>query len=134
MAKARRVFVCRECGAQFPAWTGRCNQCDAWASVDEAATEVPRLARAQPSGAEGQGVPLDSIDLDLVPPFPCGVDEVDRVLGGGFVPGSVTLLAGEPGIGKSTLTLQIAMAVAATGSAVTLIAGEEAPAQVAARA
>ncbi len=79
-------------------------------------------------------MPLASVDADLVLPFPVGVDEVDRVLGGGLTPGSVTLLAGEPGIGKSTLTLQIALAVAGAGATVVIVAGEEAPAQVAARA
>jgi DNA repair protein RadA/Sms len=67
-------------------------------------------------------------------PFPVGVDEIDRVLGGGLTPGSVTLLAGEPGVGKSTLTLQIAMSIATAGACVLLVAGEEAPTQVAARA
>ncbi|MEL6985750.1 MAG: AAA family ATPase, partial [Actinomycetota bacterium] len=67
-------------------------------------------------------------------PFPVGLDEVDQVLGGGLTPGSVTLLAGEPGIGKSTLTLQLAGSVAGAGGTVVLVAGEEAPSQVAARA
>jgi len=78
--------------------------------------------------------PLVAVDPDLALPFPVGFDEVDRVLGGGLTPGSATLLAGEPGIGKSTLTTQMAMSVAAAGASVILVTGEEAPAQVAARA
>ncbi len=84
--------------------------------------------------AAGAPRPLGDVELDMALPFPVGVDEIDRVLGGGLTPGSVTLLAGEPGVGKSTLTLQIAMSIAAAGSSVLLVAGEEAPTQVAARA
>jgi DNA repair protein RadA/Sms len=74
------------------------------------------------------------VGADVALPHPVGLDEVDRVLGGGLIPGSVTLLAGEPGVGKSTLTLQVALSVAGAGASVLLVAGEEAPAQVAARA
>jgi DNA repair protein RadA/Sms len=77
---------------------------------------------------------LAGVEVEMALPFPVGVDEIDRVLGGGLTPGSVTLLAGEPGVGKSTLTLQIAMSVAGAGASVVLVAGEEAPTQVAARA
>ena len=92
--------------------------------------------RAGGAGTVGVGDPvaLGNIELDMALPFPVGVDEIDRVLGGGLTPGSVTLLAGEPGVGKSTLTLQIAMSIAAAGSSVLLVSGEEAPTQVAARA
>lgn len=137
MAKARRIFVCTECGTEAPAWTGRCLGCSAWATMAEA----ERPARNPSSGPVGPNrageavvQPLYQVDPDLALPFPVGVDEVDRVLGGGLTPGSVTLLAGEPGVGKSTLTLQMATSVAGFGSAVVLVAGEEAPSQVAARA
>lgn len=136
MAKPRRVYVCRECGAEYPSWTGRCQGCQAWASVGE----VARLSQASParSGASApapvEALALGDVAMDMALPFPIGVDEIDRVLGGGLTPGSVTLLAGEPGVGKSTLTLQMAMSIAAAGSSVLLVAGEEAPTQVAARA
>ncbi|MEM8922420.1 MAG: DNA repair protein RadA [Actinomycetota bacterium] len=132
MAKRRRSFVCRECGAQHAAWTGRCPSCRAWASVEEVA-EAPAERRSV-TGSEAGAVPLASFAVDTTLPTPTGLDEVDRVLGGGLTPGSVTLLGGEPGVGKSTLTLQMATAVAAHGATALLVAGEEAPVQVAARA
>ncbi len=134
MAKPRRVFVCRECGAEFPSWTGQCSACRAWASVSEVADVETHRAGERAATAPVATVPLVDVDVDLALPFPVGVDEIDRVLGGGLTPGSVTLLAGEPGVGKSTLTLQIARSVAAARASVLLVAGEEAPSQVAARA
>ncbi len=121
--------MCTACGAEAPAWTGRCSACEGWATVEEQATEA--VSRQTVSAAT---VPLDSFSGGGSVPLPTGVDEVDRVLGGGLVPGSVTLISGEPGIGKSTLTLQVALSVAASGSSVVLVTGEEAPTQVAARA
>ncbi len=133
MAKPRRVFVCRECGAEFPSWNGRCQSCQGWATIGEVAVEStagsPSRAVADPNT-----MPLASVERSMCLPFPVGVDEIDRVLGGGLTPGSVTLLAGEPGVGKSTLTLQIALSIANAGSSVLVVAGEEAPTQVAARA
>ena len=135
MAKNRRVYVCRACGAQFPSWTGRCSSCNEWASIGEVAevVQAPRTGDVVevPSSSTR---PLVSIDPDHALPSPIGIDEVDQVLGGGLTPGSATLLAGEPGIGKSTLTMQIAGSMAASGATVIVVTGEEAPAQVAARA
>ena len=132
MAKNRKVYVCRACGAQFPSWTGRCGGCQEWASIGEVAIREPTVGVDADRARATQ--PLVAVDPDLALPFPVGFDEVDRVLGGGLTPGSATLLAGEPGIGKSTLTTQMAMSVAAAGASVILVTGEEAPAQVAARA
>ncbi len=132
MAKPRRVYVCRECGAEYPSWTGRCHGCQGWATVGEVAETSSGRAHLAIPGVEV--TPLAAVERDMALPFPVGVDEIDRVLGGGLTPGSVTLLAGEPGVGKSTLTLQIARSVAAARSSVLLVAGEEATAQVAARA
>ncbi len=129
MAKDRRVYVCRECGAQFVSWAGQCAQCDGWATIEEASVAAPRSAADIPNVE-----PLSQFDVAGAVPIPTGLDEVDRVLGGGLVPSSVSLLGGEPGIGKSTLSLQMAMSVAAAGSSVLVITGEEAPTQVAARA
>ncbi len=131
MPRRRRSFVCRECGAQHATWTGRCTSCQAWASVEEVDGGG---GRTSVTGAMSGAAPLASFDLDTTLPTPTGVDELDRVLGGGLTPGSVTLLGGEPGIGKSTLTLQMAMSVSRRGATTLLVAGEEAPAQVAARA
>lgn len=111
-------------------WAGRCNGCGSWASVAESAVEISALK----SPATPRRLPaLEDFGLSGCMPVPIGFDEVDSVLGGGLVPGSVTLLSGEPGIGKSTLSLQIAMQAAAPGAGVVLVTGEEAPAQVAAR-
>lgn len=134
MAKNRKVFVCRDCGAQAAAWTGRCGGCGGWATVEEVARTLHRSATPAGSANSVATQPLTNFDHSSSIPAPVGMPEVDRVLGGGLVPGSVTLLSGEPGIGKSTLTLQMACSVAATGAGVVLVTGEEAPCQVAARA
>ncbi|MFV0525181.1 MAG: DNA repair protein RadA [Acidimicrobiales bacterium] len=118
-------YVCRACGATTVGWAGRCPACNEWATVE------PVVAGG---GAPAPVRSLASVAADPVFPAPSGVDEVDRVLGGGLVPGAVVLLGGEPGIGKSTLTLQLGLAVGATGAGVLVVAGEEAPAQIAARA
>lgn len=128
MAQKRRVFVCRTCAAEFPSWTGHCRSCNEWGTVAETAQIKGSKA------VDSELVALSSFDATGSVPIPTGIAEVDRVLGGGFVAGSITLLGGEPGIGKSTLSLQVALAVAATGAAVAVVTGEEAPAQVSARA
>ncbi|MCP4226940.1 MAG: DNA repair protein RadA [Actinomycetia bacterium] len=133
MARSRRFHVCTNCGAQHPGWTGQCPSCQAWATVEEVAR--PPSKSGPPVGG---GMPpvqaLAELSSELALPSPTGVDEIDRVLGGGLVPGGVTLIGGEPGVGKSTLTLQLAMAVATHGAGVLVVAGEEAPSQIAARA
>src|SRR5262245_51857437 len=113
MAKrAATVFVCQECGAQSPKWLGRCADCGAWNSFVE---ERPQAeASGDPShryalaGATGSARLYADIDIEPHARVTTGIDEFDRVLGGGIVPGSLVLLGGEPGIGKSTLLLQAA--------------------------
>ena len=95
MGKRRRSFVCRECGAQHASWTGRCPSCRAWATVEEVAHVSAERRSVTNSGAGP--MPLATYSADAALPSPTGVDEVDRVLGGGLTPGSVTLLGGEPG-------------------------------------
>jgi DNA repair protein RadA/Sms len=100
MKPPKVVFVCQECGAQAPKWMGRCSECGAWNSLVEERAAEPGNAGAAKLYAEvdiAQGVRLST-----------GIGEFDRVLGGGVVPGSLILLGGEPGIGKSTLLLQAA--------------------------
>lgn len=122
------TFACSECGRDHPQWQGICAGCQAWHTI-------PERPVARRSIIDGIGlIPLAEVDQTQSIPVPTTVEEIDRVLGGGFVPGSVSLLSGEPGIGKSTLTLQLALRIARTGASVVLVTGEEAPTQVAARA
>jgi DNA repair protein RadA/Sms len=106
MAALRILHVCTSCGTSHPKWAGRCDGCGEWNTLVEevggppAPVVVPATGRAAP-------VPIDQVPIEVGRPQPTGISELDRVLGGGIVPGSVTLLGGEPGIGKSTLLLQL---------------------------
>lgn len=137
-ASARPVrpgFRCSECGASAGKWHGRCPECQAWGTVVEASAVSGSLRKvsAGPTSAPAQSMP--DIDATAVQMRASGIKEFDRVLGGGLVPGSVTLLAGEPGVGKSTLLLSAAHAWAAAGHGRALIiTGEESAAQVRLRA
>lgn len=104
MGKLRLVHRCTECGAGHPKWAGRCPGCGAWNSLVDDVADGPPCA---PAPAAALAVPIDQVDAQFTQPHPTGIGELDRVLGGGLVPGSVTLLGGEPGIGKSTLLLQL---------------------------
>ncbi|SDO94816.1 DNA repair protein RadA/Sms [Nakamurella panacisegetis] len=132
---ARPAFHCTECGASVAKWAGRCPQCQAWGSLSEvgATRAVLRKVTAGPVTAAAQ--PIGEIDATQVTAKPSGVAELDRVLGGGLVPGGVVLLAGEPGVGKSTLLLSAAHAWAKTHRTPSLIVtGEESAPQVRMRA
>jgi DNA repair protein RadA/Sms len=131
VAKKAIVFSCLECGNQANKWLGRCPECNAWNSYAE---EEPRLAGGKPSlNAALAPVPINEIDGDLAPRISTNLPSFDRVLGGGLVLGSVVLVGGEPGIGKSTLLLQAANELAAEGP-VLYASGEESPRQIAMRA
>jgi DNA repair protein RadA/Sms len=107
VAKLRLVYRCGDCGAAFPKWAGQCSSCQAWNTLVED-VEGPEPTLAVPLLAPAATpVPIAEVARDLGGPRPTGVGELDRVLGTGLVPGSVTLLGGEPGIGKSTLLLQL---------------------------
>jgi DNA repair protein RadA/Sms len=132
------LFVCQECGAQAQKWMGRCTECGAWNSlVEERVTEpAPSAAGAAARYplAPAAGARLyDEIQLADTPRLSSGIEEFDRVLGGGIVPGSLVLLGGEPGIGKSTLLLQAAASFAATVGPVLYSSGEESEHQVKSR-
>src|SRR5688500_8260043 len=138
MAKNRVVHRCRDCGATTPRWAGRCPTCDAWNSLDEEVEEPVAGGRAAAATIRpaATATPLDAVDIAALAPISTGVAELDRVLGGGLVPGSVTLVGGEPGIGKSTLVLQ-ALAHRSGGvghDRALLVTAEESRAQVRARA
>lgn len=130
MARTKVRHRCRECSAHSPTWVGRCPSCGAWASLVEE-REVPPAAAGVPVA---RPVPLGGVDPGAVRPRSSGLPELDRVLGGGFVAGSVTLLGGEPGVGKSTLALQVARSWAGDGTPVLYVSGEESAAQVQGRA
>src|SRR5437868_4279670 len=123
MAKSQSRYVCQSCGEAFLRWEGQCRSCGSWNSLVETLvreTPRPRIAGRPSAGAAAAGrtatrspVSLtDVADADL-PRHPCGIGEFDRVLGGGLVPGSLVLVGGEPGVGKSTLLLQVAAGLAA---------------------
>jgi DNA repair protein RadA/Sms len=134
MAKAQRSFVCQACGASHARWAGRCDECGAWNSIVEEAAASPAAA----VGGKSRGRRLELVPLlgEAVPPprVASGIDELDRVLGGGIVAGAAILIGGDPGIGKSTLMLQAAAAIAAGGRAVVYVSGEESVDQIRMRA
>jgi DNA repair protein RadA/Sms len=132
MARARSVFRCTECGATAPRWAGRCPACSEWNTLVEEAVGPP-AAVTTPRTGPGP-VPLFEVDSDAAGPRATGVEEFDRVLGGGLVPGSVTLISGEPGIGKSTLLLQVVMQLAERGQRALMVCAEESTQQVKRRA
>lgn len=129
--RPRTRFVCRDCGGATPVWAGRCTDCGAWNTLEEVDEAPPAPA---PVGAAAARRLSDAPASPVAAPVPTGVAEVDRVLSGGLVPGSVTLVGGVPGIGKSTLLLQVAAGVARRGDTVLYVSAEESDAQVRARA
>ena len=134
--KAKSVFVCQECGAMSPKWQGRCTACGAWNSlVEEIPQPVSNSKKSAMINAESSGpLPMNKVDLTKVERFKVGIAELDNVLGGGLVPGSFVLLGGEPGIGKSTILLQLALKVSKNQGKVLYVSGEESSAQVRMRA
>ncbi|MEP6763058.1 MAG: DNA repair protein RadA [Gemmatimonadaceae bacterium] len=139
MARARSLFRCTDCGAEFPKWAGKCDVCDAWNTLVEVAaiTNVPQskrsAARAMP-GNIAQTQQLGAVSGVDSSRWRTGLDEFDFVLGGGIVPGSMVLVGGEPGIGKSTIMLQVAARLEATGHRTLYVSGEESALQVKLRA
>lgn len=143
MARARSAWRCTECGAEHPKWVGRCEGCGAWNAVAE---ETVRVAAAglqggnrRGRGARGGSQPSPAVRLRDVAAGPTarwrtGIEELDFVVGGGIVPGSLTLIGGEPGIGKSTLLLQAAARLELQGQSVLYASGEESPEQLRLRA
>jgi DNA repair protein RadA/Sms len=131
-AAVRPGYKCEECGAGLPKWFGRCPECQAWGGIVELGSSSARTAQAGVVSAAA--VPMDAVDVTPALAAPTGVDELDRVLGGGLVPGAVVLLAGEPGVGKSTLLLEVATRTARDGARTLIVSGEESVGQVRLRA
>ena len=130
---AKTVYECTACGAQSPKWLGRCSGCGGWNTLEEQRVSG-RASRVAPKSSSKAPVAIADVVADDSERFSTGLTELDRVLGGGVVPGGVTLLGGEPGIGKSTLLMQAVAGVAASGRRVLYVTGEESAAQVALRA
>ncbi len=133
MAKTQSQFCCQACGAFFPKWIGRCTTCGAWNSLVEEVTAKKRPGLS-PDGRTSAARPVRDIDADDAARIPTGIGELDRVLGGGAVMGGVTLVGGDPGVGKSTLLMQALAGLAAKGCRSLYVSGEESAGQTAARA
>ena len=137
MARRTPTFVCQNCGATSPRWQGKCDACGEWNTlVEEGASASPAGSMPGRAPRKGRLFALEPLagEAHEAPRLPSGVAEFDRVTGGGFVRGSVLLMAGDPGIGKSTLLIQVAAALARSGHRAVYISGEEAVAQVRLRA
>lgn len=135
MAKSHAVYVCGQCGARSPRWQGKCFECGAWGTLNEEIVTERKLGGMSLNiGGNSERVPLNAVETLQETRFKTGVEDLDRVLGGGLVTGSLVLLGGPPGIGKSTLLLQVASRVARGGSEVLYISGEESPRQIRMRA
>jgi DNA repair protein RadA/Sms len=134
MTKIRTVFVCQACGFESSKWLGRCPDCGEWNSLIEERQEVAPAGKGRQAtlGLDigNKPKPYDLIDVSDAPRASSGIGEFDRVLGGGIVPGSMVLIGGEPGIGKSTLILQVAHLLGRLGGAVLYVSGEESEKQV----
>lgn len=125
------IFICSNCDTQAPKWAGRCLECGAWGTLSQGIADEKK--KSSPSTAPAGAVSFSAIDEAEVPRIPTGIDEFDQVLGGGIVPGSLILLGGDPGIGKSTVQLQIACALSRRASKdhpVIYASGEESAQQV----
>src|SRR3954468_5218666 len=139
MAKSHATFVCQSCGAVHNRWKGKCEACSGWNTIVEetgAAQPMTGPVATRPARAKGRVFPLEGLSGETheAPRTASGIAEFDRVTGGGFVRGSVILIGGDPGIGKSTLLMQASATLASTGHRVAFISGEEAVAQVRLRA
>lgn len=129
------AYRCSECGWSTLKWVGRCGECQAWGTVEESGQGKQGAgARTTVTAPRSPARPIGEVDVELARAVSTGVGELDRVLGGGLVPGAVVLLAGEPGVGKSTLALDVAAKAARSGATALYVSGEESAAQVRLRA
>ncbi|MBM4187363.1 MAG: DNA repair protein RadA [Gemmatimonadetes bacterium] len=137
MARPRSTYRCAECGHDHPKWVGRCEACGAWNAIAEeplAAGKGSRRSRSSGDGAGGRVMTLGNVAGEQLSRWSLGMPELDFVFGGGLVPGSMSLIGGEPGIGKSTLLLQAAAQMVGAGRRVLYASGEESAAQIRLRA
>ena len=138
MAKKKTLFECQACGFQSPRWMGKCTSCGEWESMVELTSDQIKFLKettsASPASTLAKALPITEVDEDNITRFPSGSKELDLVLGGGIVPGSLTLIGGSPGIGKSTLLLKIAGNLAQQNKPVLYVSGEESAGQIKLRA
>ncbi|MAX08652.1 MAG: DNA repair protein RadA [Pseudohongiellaceae bacterium] len=141
MAKTKTVFVCKDCGTEYGQWQGQCAACKAWNTLSQvnlgsSSSPVTKadFRRQGYAGDQSNVQSLSDIDLQSLPRYSSSIEELDRVLGGGLVPGSVVLIGGNPGAGKSTLLLQIMCQLADSGRPALYVTGEESLQQVGMRA
>ncbi|TVT06976.1 DNA repair protein RadA, partial [Amycolatopsis bartoniae] len=135
MVKKGISYRCGECGYEAAKWVGRCPECQAWGTLEERGDARPAIARVAAGAPSAPARPIGQVDLESARARATGVPELDRVLGGGLVPGAVVLLAGEPGVGKSTLLLEVVYQWAVTAAKPALyVTGEESAGQVRLRA
>ena len=134
MARQKTIFVCQNCGYKAPKWLGRCPDCGAWNSLVEELTERDNRDRGKRGSFLDRPQRIDTIPLDKEGRDKTGMSEFDRTLGGGVVPGSLVLIGGDPGIGKSTLILQVVQRLAQQGHRALYISGEESVQQIKMRA
>jgi DNA repair protein RadA/Sms len=137
MAKPKKRYVCQACGSVSSRWQGQCSDCAEWNTlVEDAGAVVTPFSARHNLRSGGRAIALVGLDAEIALPerMSLGIPEFDRAMGGGLVPGSATLIGGDPGIGKSTLLLQAAASIAARGLSVAYISGEEAADQVRLRA
>lgn len=138
MAKSKTVYVCSECGYETPRWLGRCPDCGSWNTLTEQESapalrlEEKKLKRAP--GNDAEALRIDRIPDETIARRSCGIGELDRVLGGGVVDGSLILVGGDPGIGKSTLLTQVCANMANDGACMLYVSGEESARQIKMRA
>src|SRR5581483_8442187 len=131
MAKAKTIFACQSCGYHSPKWLGKCPDCNQWNTFAEERFEKASTPRGELSlGTREDPAPIHEIDTSEEGRVLSGIGEFDRVLGGGLVPGSVILIGGDPGIGKTTLLLQALARLATDGTPVLYVSGEESPRQI----
>ncbi|HEY9745773.1 MAG TPA: ATPase domain-containing protein, partial [Oculatellaceae cyanobacterium] len=139
MARNKVSYLCSACGYVSPSYLGRCPECQAWNVFTEqvsvkAKTDTFRTRSLLDQSESQQPIPLSEVVMEHVAQFTSGFPELDRVLGGGVMPGGYVLIGGDPGIGKSTLMLQMASKVGEQGKSVLYVAGEESPHQIKLRA
>src|SRR4051794_22983772 len=133
MGRSATVFACSACGQETPKWHGRCPGCGEWNTIVEEARAAPE-GRSRKAGRALRPVPLGEVEAPAVERLSTGIGELDRVLGCGLVPGSLVLIGGSPGIGKSTLTSMALGNLAGAGRRTLYVSGEESAAQIRLRA